>query len=116
MERFAKYSNIADRSALLEKIRNKRKDYRNEKPLLEIRPLVKQENRVFHVKYQSLDSFMRDQELENYLVITAPGTYTAVLDKLMGKHGKRPACVFPHSFLQTVCLGRDGYYCHCFER
>lgn len=90
MERFAKYSNIADRPALLEKIRNKRKDYRNEKPLLEIRPLVKQENRVFHVKYQSLDSFMRDQELENYLVITAPGTYTAVLDKLVGKH----ACIY----------------------
>lgn len=57
-----------------------------EKPLLEIRPLVREDELAFHVKYQPLDDFIREQKLDHYLLITTAGAYKAVLDKLSGTY------------------------------
>ena len=55
-----------------------------ELPLLPIRPLVKAKDQVFHIKYQPISDFLKEQKINNYLLVTAPGAYLATLDQLEG--------------------------------
>ena len=59
-----------------------------EKPLFPIRPLVKESELAFRVKYQPLDEFLKEQKLDesHYLLITTAGSYRAALEKLSGSY------------------------------
>ncbi|MBE6939818.1 MAG: iron-containing alcohol dehydrogenase family protein [Ruminococcaceae bacterium] len=60
-----------------------------EKELLQIRPLVPKEKQVYQVKFEPVEQFLVEMGItKDYLLITTPGVYYAIRDKLQGEPGK----------------------------
>lgn len=74
--------------ARLEELDAIRTNHSAEEPLLKIRPLISANEQVFRVKYQPINTFLKEEGLDHhhYLLITTPGVYRAVIDQLVGSY------------------------------
>ena len=86
-KRYAGCANLSEeRIKRLEQLRNSQSDESKERELLHIRPLVKRADRAFVVKYEPISEFIKEFEIDDYLLVTTPGVFKTIYEQLSGTY------------------------------